>query len=187
VDFSMIEAMLWTLAKPLLATQLGAPPRPRGYASDHFAPHGVFKCAGDDAWLSVTVGSDAEWRALCGIVPALRDTAACTYPARMARRDAIDAALEAWAKSQPARASAKALSQAGIAAAEVATSVDLVRCDHLRARGFWDAHGDGVLPGLPWRASFGRAMGLAPGLGADTGNVLREILAADAATRLGAG
>jgi crotonobetainyl-CoA:carnitine CoA-transferase CaiB-like acyl-CoA transferase len=30
VDFSMIEAMLWTMAKPLLATQLGSPPRPKG-------------------------------------------------------------------------------------------------------------------------------------------------------------
>src|SRR5580693_831797 len=28
VDFSMIEAMLWTMAEPLLATQLGAPPQP---------------------------------------------------------------------------------------------------------------------------------------------------------------
>ena len=30
VDFSMIEAMLWTMAKPLLAAQLSAPPGPRG-------------------------------------------------------------------------------------------------------------------------------------------------------------
>ena len=29
VDFSMIEAMLWTMAEPLLATQLGAPPQPQ--------------------------------------------------------------------------------------------------------------------------------------------------------------
>jgi len=55
-------------------------------------------------------------------------------------------------------------------------SVDLVHDAHLKARGFWDAHGKGLLPGLPWRASFGRATGPAPGLGADTDAVLRDVL-----------
>ena len=34
----------------------------------------------------------------------------------------------------------------------------------------------GVLPGLPWQASFGRTSGPAPELGADTETVLREVL-----------
>ncbi len=188
VDFSMIEAMLWTLAKPLLATQHGASPRPRGNASGCVAPHATYRCAGDDAWLSLAVGSDTEWRALCGMIPALRDKAAWTHQARVAGHDEIDAVFGAWATSQPARATAEALSRAGIAAAEVATSVDLVHSDHLRARRFWDVHGDGVLPGLPWQASFGRATGPAPGLGADTARVLRDVLnpSADAAAPLGA-
>ena len=37
VDFSMIEAMLWTMAEPLLATQLGTPPKPMGNASTRHA------------------------------------------------------------------------------------------------------------------------------------------------------
>jgi crotonobetainyl-CoA:carnitine CoA-transferase CaiB-like acyl-CoA transferase len=37
-----------------------------------------------------------------------------------------------------------------------------------------------VLPGLPWRASFGRASGPAPGLGADTDTVLRDVLGINA-------
>jgi crotonobetainyl-CoA:carnitine CoA-transferase CaiB-like acyl-CoA transferase len=187
VDFSMIEAMLWTLAKPLLATQDGTPPRPRGNVSDRFAPHGVYKCADDDAWLSLAVRSDTEWHALCAMAPALRDTAAWTHQARVAGHAGIDVALRAWLASQSARAAATALSRHGIAAAELATSVDLVHSDHLRARGFWDTQDDGVLPGLPWQASFGRATGIAPGLGADTDRVLREILSADVAARLGAG
>jgi crotonobetainyl-CoA:carnitine CoA-transferase CaiB-like acyl-CoA transferase len=39
-----------------------------------------------------------------------------------------------------------------------------------------DPHGGGVLPGLPWRASFGRISGPAPGLGTDTDIVLRDLL-----------
>src|SRR5207248_1138135 len=52
VDFSMIEAMLWTMAEPLLVTQLAGPPQPRGNASDHQAPHGVYRCAVEDEWMS---------------------------------------------------------------------------------------------------------------------------------------
>jgi putative serine protease PepD len=33
-----------------------------------------------------------------------------------------------------------------------------------------------VLPGLPWRASFGRTTGPAPGLGADCDHVLTSVL-----------
>ena len=48
VDFSMIEAMLWTMAEPLIATQLGDKPRPQGNDSDLYCPHGAWRCAGDD-------------------------------------------------------------------------------------------------------------------------------------------
>ena len=71
VDFSMIEAMLWTMADPLLAAQLGAPPQPRGNHSDRYVPHGVYRCAGEDEWISIAVTTDGEWRRLCAIVPAL--------------------------------------------------------------------------------------------------------------------
>jgi crotonobetainyl-CoA:carnitine CoA-transferase CaiB-like acyl-CoA transferase len=64
----------------------------------------------------------------------------------------------------------------GGACAMLARSNDLVTSTHLRARGFWDAHEAGVLPGLPWQASFGRASGPAPELGVDTDAVLREVL-----------
>jgi crotonobetainyl-CoA:carnitine CoA-transferase CaiB-like acyl-CoA transferase len=46
----------------------------------------------------------------------------------------------------------------------------------LRARGFWDPNGAGVLPGLPWQASFGRQSGAAPELGSDTDRVLMDVL-----------
>ena len=68
------------------------------------------------------------------------------------------------------------LGDAGLPAAVLATTRDLARASHLAARGFWEASEDGPLPGLPWQASFGRKSGPAPGLGADTDAVLREVL-----------
>jgi len=176
VDFSMIEAMLWTMAEPLLETQLNAPPKPVGNASSHYAPHGVWRCAGDDDWISVVARTDAEWRALCALVPSLSGMAALNFAQRMNTRDAIDAALTAWAAPQSAFGAAEALLRAGVPAAALARSGDLVKSAHLAARAFWDQHGTGVLPGLPWRTSFPRAMGPAPGLGADSDQVLADVL-----------
>jgi crotonobetainyl-CoA:carnitine CoA-transferase CaiB-like acyl-CoA transferase len=58
----------------------------------------------------------------------------------------------------------------------LARSEDLLKSPHLAARAFWDEFGAGKLPGLPWRASFGRTIGPAPDLGADTDDVLRSVL-----------
>jgi crotonobetainyl-CoA:carnitine CoA-transferase CaiB-like acyl-CoA transferase len=176
VDFSMIEAMLWTMAEPLLATQLGAPPQPQGNRSDRYVPHGVFRCAGEDDWVGIAVTTDDAWRRLCAIVPSLSSMAGMGFRERAEQRVAIDDALTDWLRPQTADVVATELLKAGIPAAALSTSLDLVNDDHLRQRGFWEAHGTGVLPGLPWHAGFGRASRPAPELGADTDAVLREVL-----------
>ena len=155
VDFSMIEAMLWTMAEPLIASQLGSPPKPVGNASAGHVTHGVWRCAGDDDWISIVARTENEWQALCGVVPG-----------------ATDQALSAWAASQSAATAAETLLKAGIPAAALARYGDLAKSPHLAARKFWE----GGLPGLPWRASFGRTTGAAPALGADTDRVLAEVL-----------
>jgi benzylsuccinate CoA-transferase BbsF subunit len=177
IDFSMIEAMLWTMAEPLLATQLGPPPpKPKGNHSDRYVPHSVYRCAGDDDWISIVVRTDEEWQSLADIVPAFASITGLGFHERMERRAEIDDALAVWLQPQAAEAAADELLRAGIPAAALATSLDLVKNDHLCERGFWDPHDGGVLPGLPWRASFGQTSGRAPPLGADTETVLDDVL-----------
>jgi crotonobetainyl-CoA:carnitine CoA-transferase CaiB-like acyl-CoA transferase len=132
IDFSMIEAMLWTMAGPLLEAQDQAAPETETGS--------VWPCAGEDAWVATGPG---------GAAPSPGQTAA-------------DAAQE------PLRA--------GISAASLASSLDLVNDPHLHARDFWETTEAGTLPGLPWQASFGSAHGPARPLGADTDAVLRETL-----------
>lgn len=155
VDFSMIEAMLWTLAEPLLAAQSATPPAPRGNGSDRHILHGAWPCDGDDEWLSIAVAREEELHGLHYVT---------------------GNALEGWLRQRSARDAEAQLLRAGVPAAALASSTDLVADKHLRAREFWEPHKGGVLPGLPWRASFGRASGDAPELGADTDAVLRDVL-----------
>ena len=176
IDFSMVEGMLWTMAEPLLATQLGAPPQPRGNESPRHAPHSVYRCAGEDDWVSLVTTTDAEWRNLCALVPGLAPMAELGFGERQKHQETIDQALAAWLRPKPATAIEAELLRAGIPAAALANSRDLVNSDPLKKRGFWEPCGAGVLPGLPWQASFGRTSGPAPQLGADTDTVLREVL-----------
>jgi crotonobetainyl-CoA:carnitine CoA-transferase CaiB-like acyl-CoA transferase len=138
IDFSMIEALLWTMAEPLLAAQLG---EASGSAGN------VYRCAGDDDWIGVGSGETGGYEDMA-----------------------------AWANDRTAVEAALVLRRAGIQAAALARSSDLVASTHLRERGFWDRNGAGVVPGLPWRASCGRATGAAPALGADTDRVLLDVL-----------
>ncbi len=181
VDFSMLEGMLWTMAEPLLAAQLGAPPTPQGNRSDARVPHGAYRCQGDDEWVSLAVTDDAEWRRLCAAIPALEPLAGWELRVRRERRAGIDGILKGWASRQSAAAALAVLRDAGIPAAALAGSGDLAESGHLRARGFWEPGGKGVLPGLPWQSSFGRINAPAPALGGDTDAVLHDGLGLSAA------
>jgi crotonobetainyl-CoA:carnitine CoA-transferase CaiB-like acyl-CoA transferase len=176
VDFSMIEAMLWTMAEPLLDTQLRIPVGPRGNLSHVHTPHNVYRCSGEDGWVGVAVTTDDSWRKLCKLVAPLAEMAEFGRDQRRGAQAEIDRRLADWLRPQTPEDAAAVLKRAGVAAETVANSHDLVQSEHLADRGFWDIHGKGVLPGLPWRASFGRVTGAAPEHGADTDAVLRDVL-----------
>ena len=176
VDFSMIEAMLWTMAEPLLNTQLRIPVVPRGNLSHVHTPHNVYRCSGEDGWVGVAVTTDDSWRKLCKLVAALAEMAEFGRDQRRSAQAEIDRRLADWLRPQTPEDAAAVLKRAGVATETVANSHDLVQSEHLAGRGFWDIHGEGVLPGLPWRASFGRVTGAAPEHGADTDAVLRDVL-----------
>lgn len=176
VDFSMLEALLTTMAEPVLAAQLGDPPRPRGNGDDACAPHGIFPSHGTDAWVGIAVPDDDRWRSLCAVVEPLAPLHGLDLAGRREQEVEIDQTLAEWTRGRSAQAASEALSAAGIPAAELASSLDLMESGHLRAREFWQGTGSGRLPGLAWRASFGRQSGPAPALGADTDAVLRDVL-----------
>jgi crotonobetainyl-CoA:carnitine CoA-transferase CaiB-like acyl-CoA transferase len=176
IDLSMVEALLWTMADKLLTAQLSGPPQPMGNENPDCVPHGAWPAASEDAWVAVAVPDDDAWHALCGVVPGLADLAKLDIPKRRAARAKIEAAIAAWLRDQDAAGAVEALARAGVPAAQAVGSMDLVRDGHLGARGFWEDTPAGVLPGLPWIASYGRATGPAPDLGADTDRVLSGIL-----------
>ena len=95
------------------------------------APHGAYRCAGEDRWLAIACFEEAEWHALARVAGHgewLDDPRFATLAARLANQDALDAAITAWTGTQQAPAAMLALQAAGVAAGVCQNAED--RCDH---------------------------------------------------------
>jgi len=138
IDLAQREVMAEMLGEAFVAASLrGEEPVHRGNRDARFAPQGVYPCQGKEQWLALSVRSDAEWRALCGVIGA-PELAGLTAAERRVRHDELDAALERWTRTQDAAAAQDALQARRIPAARMLDS-DSVHWDpHLLARDAWD-------------------------------------------------
>jgi crotonobetainyl-CoA:carnitine CoA-transferase CaiB-like acyl-CoA transferase len=182
VDLSQLETLLSVAGDQLLeASVTGRSPVRRGARSADHAPAGVYRCAGDDRWLALTVYDDADWDVLRGRLSGLDRPEWATVAGRQEGHDAIDELIEAWTIERTPGQAAAQLRAIGVAAAAVSTNRDLVEDPHLEARGFiveveHPAAGIGRFPGSPFLVD-GEPLVIEPvsALGADNDEVLAEL------------
>lgn len=192
VNLSQVEAML-PMAAPFIIEQSvrGEVPLRQGNRHPMHAPHGCYPCAGDDAWVLISVTSDTGWRALCRWVgrPDLADDPTLATPeARGARASELDALVSACTRQLPADAVMTQLQAAGVAAGVVRRMADVLADPHLTARGYWTRVprrfvGTYVSTTTPYRIN-GSPMPIrsaSPTLGEHNLAVLQEVLGMDAA------
>jgi benzylsuccinate CoA-transferase BbsF subunit len=138
IDVSQIEAGVYSLSEVIVRCSAnGEVVRRAGNRDPSAAPHGVYPCAGEDAWIAISVGSDAEWEALVAALggPAwAREPAFATATARAANADALDARLSDWTRGFGAYALAARLQQEGVAAGPVQNVPELLRDPQLAER-----------------------------------------------------
>jgi len=94
------------------------------------APHGAYRCKGDDRWLAITCLTEAQWRSLVAVAGHAEwnnDGRFETLGARLANEDALDAAIGAWTVTQDDYACMERLQAAGVPAGVCQTAED--RCD----------------------------------------------------------
>ena len=185
-DVSLWESTATLVAEGWMAYQMrGEQPARMGNRDVWMAPHGVYPCAGEDAWVSIAIADEPEWQALCRVVSAdlARDSRFRTAADRKANEDALDSELRAYTQSRDRWEVTRALQAAGVAAFPSMTARDLAEDRHLEARGFFARceHPEvGVRQhaGIPWRLANGPngVRSAAPCLGADTEPVLRDLL-----------
>ncbi len=164
----------------------GRSPMRHGNVDKIMAPHNVYRCAGQDEWVSIAVGSDTEWQ---GLVRAIGAPAWATDPAlanaagRKANEARIDALIAEWTAGRGYIEAMHALQGEGVAAAPSFKAGDLFSDPHILARGQVQEIDHPVL-GVrktitsPYRMSETppRIRGTAPCLGADNDDVLGDLL-----------
>lgn len=115
-------------------------PRRWGNRSPDFAPQGCYRCAGDDAWVVLSVRTDAEWSALRRVIgdpDSLRAPGLDTLAGRSVMHDAIDDEITRWTATRTPMDATETLQAAGIPAGPVLSEADASSDPHLHGRGFF--------------------------------------------------
>lgn len=164
----------------------GVAPRRAGNDAPRIAPHNVYPCAGEDAWVSIVVATDEEWRAFVTATERdewLDDPRFTCAQSRWTHRHELDEEVSAWTRMRSREDVTRLLQAAGVAAFPSYTSRDIVDDPHLKERGTIrtmrsdDGESRRVV-GPPWRFSrtpprFDRGT---PKLGEHNAYVFRELL-----------
>ncbi|MFN3925004.1 MAG: CaiB/BaiF CoA transferase family protein [Pseudarthrobacter sp.] len=104
------------------------------------APHGNFRCAGDDQWVAIHVRSDSEWQSLCRVLQRedlAEDPRWNQIHVRHRHQGELRPQIEAWTRQREKHAAARELRAGGVMAGPVNDATDLLRDAHLRSRGFF--------------------------------------------------
>ncbi|HJY79783.1 MAG TPA: CoA transferase [Candidatus Binatia bacterium] len=96
------------------------------------APHGAYRCRGDDRWIAVAATHDAEWAALVremGNPAWAQHEKFATLAARVQNQDELDRLLGEWTKDQEPFAVQERLQKVGVPAGVCQTAQDRIERD----------------------------------------------------------
>jgi benzylsuccinate CoA-transferase BbsF subunit len=128
IDNAQHESVIQFIAPLLLDYSLnGRDYKAKGNRLAYAAPHGVYRCQGEDRWCAIAVFTDEEWRSLCKVIgsPALSDDIRFkTFTKRKENEEALDKMVEEWTFHHSAEEVMKLMQACGVAAGVVANGKD---------------------------------------------------------------
>ena len=191
VEVSQHEGMIAMLGE--FFTQSGLEAFGRiGNRDLEFAPNGIYRAAGEDEWVAITVRDLADWERLTDCInnPALRSPGLRSVNARRAHEDEIDVAITVWTSGQSAADVEVQLLEAGLPAARIRSMSDVLACPQLAASGYLElaeqpegiapAPTPGIIANL--KRTPGRIRLPATGHGEHSSSILGRLLGLDAAS-----
>jgi crotonobetainyl-CoA:carnitine CoA-transferase CaiB-like acyl-CoA transferase len=188
INLSQFEATVSSVGHVMMEYLAnGREPQRLGNRSLHAAPHGCYRCKGDDRWCVIAVSNDAEWKRFChalGQPDWVRDPRFATLPSRLEHADALDELIERWTANRTAYDVMNTLQEAGVAAGVVQHVEDQLHRDrHLAARHFFEdvehiKKGAVVATGIPLglTGTPGRTGRAGAALGQDNDYVFGQVL-----------
>lgn len=187
VDVSQWQLTVTMMSGPLLDHSMnGRVQGPLGNRDLLMAPHDVFPCRGEDAWVSIAVQTDGQWLALCRVMgrPEMAEEPRFADLFRRQRNwEALRAIITAWSRERDKWEIARALQAEKVPAFPVLSDKDAFEERHYWERGTWllvdhPIAGRKALYGHPWKMSRTppAIQRPCPVLGADNHEVLEELL-----------
>jgi len=99
-----------------------------GNKSNYAAPHGIYRCQGEDRWVAIAVTSDEEWQSFVEAIGSPKWAQAKKYATaadRIKNNDELDKLVEAWTINYPPEAVEEILQSARVGAGVVANARDI--------------------------------------------------------------
>lgn len=119
----------------------GKLPQRIGNRLEYAAPHGIYRCRGDDNWCAIAVFDQDEWEALCKVIERedlIEDDRFSDLAQRLRHSEELDNIIEEWTLKRAAREVMDLLQKAEVAAGMVQNVEDLLLRDpQLRERAHW--------------------------------------------------
>ncbi|HLB12022.1 MAG TPA: CoA transferase, partial [Dehalococcoidia bacterium] len=143
IEVSQFESTVSVLESAILDyTVNGRVQERHGNRHPAAAPHGAYRCLGEDRWCAIVVVTEEEWRAFCRATgePAwTKEQRFSSSAQRLANQDELDLLVESWTCQLPPEEVMCILQAAGVAAGVVQDAEDTVTRDpQLRERGhYW--------------------------------------------------
>lgn len=141
IDLSQAEAATCTIGEVLLDYGMNRThPVRLGNRHAQMAPHGCYRCKGNDRWVTIAIASDSEWEAFCGIMgnPSwTKDPCFVDQKSRYHHQDALDEHINQWTGTQDHYEVMHILQKAGIACGPVLDGQEILDDPHLKARDFF--------------------------------------------------
>jgi benzylsuccinate CoA-transferase BbsF subunit len=162
IDAAQMESAIPLLTPLLLQYEANGKEAERmGNRTAYAAPHGVYRCKGDNRLCAITVFNDEEWEKFCQVIgkPAWADsTEFATLMDRLENVDKLDKLVEEWTVEHSPEEVVSLMQGAGIAAGIVQGGRDLDGDPQLKHRHFyWDFDhpeiGNFTYTGMPARLS----------------------------------
>lgn len=134
IDLSQYELGLGLMAPALLDyTANGVNPEPVGnrHPFGMWAPHGIYRAAGDDEWIAIAVRGNDEWSRFARVVGGNlgTDDRFGSHELRIQHQDALDSVISEWTGTRDRFEVAELCQAAGICAGAVQNAKDLTTRD----------------------------------------------------------
>ena len=141
MESSIFKSGALTAGPALLDYQsTGRTPRRIGNRDPFAAPHGVYRCQGEDRWCAIAVQTEEQWTAFCRAIGSpdwCGEEAFESLDGRLANQDRLDKLVGEWTAGYTAEDAMTRLQEAGVPASLVSQGKDLYESAHLKARDFF--------------------------------------------------